>query len=168
MPTPSPCTSAIYLATDHAGFAHKEAIKTWLEAEGYQVMDMGAYELDPLDDYTDVIARAAIAVAEAPTTRVAVIFGGSGQGEAMMANRFAEVRATVYYGGPESIIGLSREHNDANVLSIGARFVSVDEAKKVIWDWLHANPEIAPKHARRNRKLDILAPVRPVTPSRLC
>ena len=154
------CNSTIYLAADHAGYAHKEAVKEWLEAEDYSVIDEGAFLYDPEDDFADVIARAAIAVAEAPATRLGIIFGGSGQGEAMMANRFAGVRATVYYGGGEEIITLSREHNDANVLSIGARFVSVDETKKVIWDWLHGSTSPNEKYARRNRKLDILAPVR--------
>lgn len=154
----------IYLASDHAGFEHKEAIKVWLVSENYPVIDEGAFSFDPEDDFTDVIARAAIAVAEAPTSRIGIIFGGSGQGEAMMANRFAGVRASVYYGGDESIIALSREHNDANILSIGARFVSVDECKKVIWDWLHAPASTNEKYARRNRKLDILAPARPASP----
>jgi ribose 5-phosphate isomerase B len=155
------CNRTIYLAADHAGYEHKEAVKVWLEAEGYMVIDEGAFLYDPEDDFADVIARAAIAVAEAPTARLAIIFGGSGQGEAMMANRFAGVRATVYYGGGDDIIKLSREHNDANVLSIGARFVPLDETKKVIWDWLHLDTNPNEKYARRNRKLDILAPVRP-------
>ena len=155
------CTSTIYLAADHAGYAHKEAVKAWLEGEEYAVIDEGAFLYDPEDDFADVIARAAIAIAEAPTTRLGIIFGGSGQGEAMMANRFAGVRATVYYGGGDEIIKLSREHNDANVLSIGARFVPLDETKKVIWDWLHQDTSPNEKYARRNRKLDILAPARP-------
>lgn len=161
------CTSTIYLAADHAGYAHKEVVKAWLEAESYAVIDAGAFVYDPEDDFTDVIARAAIAVAEAPTTRLAIIFGGSGQGEAMMANRFVGVRATVYYGGGDEIIKLSREHNDANVLSIGARFVSLDETKKIIWDWLHLSTNPNEKYARRNRKLDMLAPVRPAPLPRL-
>ncbi len=161
------CNRTIYLAADHAGYAHKEAVKAWLESEEYAVIDEGAFLYDPEDDFTDVIARAAIAVAEAPTTRLGIIFGGSGQGEAMMANRFVGVRATVYYGGGDEIIKLSREHNDANILSIGARFVSLEEAKKVIWDWLHLDTNPNEKYGRRNRKLDILAPVRSLPPPRL-
>ena len=155
----------IYLATDHAGFAHKEATRAWLEAEQYTVIDLGAYTIDPLDDFTDVMARAALAIAEAPASRAAILFGGSGQGEAMMANRFAGVRATVYYGGDEAIIALSREHNDANVLSIGARFVSIDATKKVVWDWLHAPTSTVEKYSRRNRRIDILAPTKTIHPS---
>ena len=82
-----------------------------------------------------------------------------------MANRFAGVRATVYYGGGDEIIKLSREHNDANVLSIGARLVPLDEAKRVIWLWLHLDNSTNEKYARRNRKLDILAPTRSTPPS---
>jgi ribose 5-phosphate isomerase B len=155
---PTPIAQTVYLATDHAGFSHKEAIREWLTTENYTVIDVGAYTIDPEDDFTDVIARAALAVAAAPSSRVAIIFGGSGQGEAMMANRFIGVRAIVYYGGDETIINLSREHNDANVLSIGARFVSVDDTKRVIWDWLHTPTSTVEKYARRNRRLDILAP----------
>ena len=128
----------IHLATDHAGFAHKEVVLNWLKNEGYEVIDHGASVFEAEDDFPDFIAKAAQAVSLKPVTDRAIIFGGSGQGEAMMANRFPEVRATVYYGEVEQIPVLSKQHNNANVLSIGARFVSVDETMKVIWDWLHA------------------------------
>jgi ribose 5-phosphate isomerase B len=145
----------IYVATDHAGFTHKEAVRAWLLTEGCTVVDVGATMFDEGDDFPDYISLAGKAVSQNPETTAAVIFGGSGQGEAMVANRFSGVRATVYYGGDESIIQLSREHNDANVLSIGARFVSIDEAKKVIWDWLHLEKSTDPKHHRRNVKIDV-------------
>jgi len=144
----------IYVATDHAGFAHKEAVRDWLLAEGCTVIDVGAPLYDADDDFPDYISLAGKAVSQNPETVAAIIFGGSGQGEAMVANRFPGVRATVYYGGDESIIKLSREHNDANVLSIGARFVSVDHTKKVIWDWLHFDKGSDPKYHRRNVKID--------------
>ncbi len=157
----------IYLAADHAGFVHKETIRDWLESENYIVIDSGAYVIDAEDDFTDVVARAAIAVSQAPDARAAIIFGGSGQGEAMMANRFPGVRATVFYGGDDSIITLSREHNDANVLSIGARYVTIDESKRVIWNWLHGPTSVIEKYKRRNKRLDILAPVKPAVAPRL-
>ena len=144
----------IYLATDHAGFAHKEAVRVWLAEEGCTVVDCGATTYDADDDFPDYITLAAKAVSNSPENSAAVIFGGSGQGEAMVANRYPGVRATVYYGGDESIIQLSREHNDANVLSIGARFVTTDQAKKVIWDWLHLPKGTDPKYHRRNLKID--------------
>lgn len=144
----------LYLATDHAGFAHKEAVREWLLGEGCTVVDVGATMLDEGDDFPDYIGLAAQAVSAEPAATAAILFGGSGQGEAMVANRFKGVRATVYYGGDESIIKLSREHNDANVLSIGARFVNIDEAKKVIWDWLHIETGTDAKYLRRNLKID--------------
>lgn len=144
----------IHLATDHAGFAHKEAVKAWLSAEGFEVVDHGAFEEDATDDYPDYISKAARQVSVHHQTDRALIFGGSGQGEAMQANRFLDVRAAVYYGGEDTIVRLSREHNDANVLSIGARFVAIDEAKRVIWDWLHTDFNSAEKYARRNQKID--------------
>jgi ribose 5-phosphate isomerase B len=150
-------TRTIYLAADHAGFEHKAAIMTWLVNEKYDVVDVGATTYDVNDDFPDFIMAAAVAVSAAPGARAAIIFGGSGQGEAMAANRYTGVRATVYYGSNEEIISLSREHNDANVLSIGARFVSIDDAKRVIWTWLHLNTNADDKYARRNRKIDSIA-----------
>ncbi len=146
----------IHLAADHAGFLCKEAVRQWLQSEGVVVIDHGAAVFDDLDDFPDFIIPAAQAVAAAPAHSRGIIFGGSGQGEAMVANRFAAARATVYYGGSDEIITLSRQHNDANILSIGARFVSVDEAKRVIWLWLHTAPLFDSKYHRRNCKLSEL------------
>ncbi len=144
----------IYLATDHAGIEVKNEVRDWLINEGYVVEDCGASVYDAEDDYPDYIKLAAKAVSESPAGRRAIIFGGSGQGEAMQANRFKGVRAAVFYGGPADIVTLSREHNDANILSIGARFVSPDKAKEMIWSWLHTGPLEAKKYHRRNLKLD--------------
>lgn len=146
--------TTIHLGTDHAGFYHKNEIKDWLASEDFVVIDHGADVYDELDDFPNFIALAAQSV-QARDGEAAVIFGGSGQGEAMMANRFGGVRATVYYGGNDEIIRLSRQHNNANVLSIGARFISVDEAKKVIWQWLHTKAGTDEKYDRRNRQLDL-------------
>lgn len=146
----------IHLAADHAGFTLKQSVKDWLIAEGYEVIDYGAEEYDETDDFPDFIAKAAEALVSQPEDR-ALLFGGSGQGEAMMANRFKGVRATVYYGGQSDIIGLSRAHNDANALSIGARFVPEAEAKQVIWDWLQTPSPTDEKYHRRNQKLDTLS-----------
>ncbi|MEM9336679.1 MAG: RpiB/LacA/LacB family sugar-phosphate isomerase [Patescibacteria group bacterium] len=144
----------IHVATDHAGFEHKECVKEWLQNEGYVVHDHGACSHDPLDDYPDFISLAAAAVSKAPESKRAVVFGGSGQGEAMLANRYPNVRATVYYGGTDEVISLSREHNAANVLSIGARFVSKDDTLKVIWDWLHTEQHPDEKYERRIKKAE--------------
>jgi len=90
----------IYLATDHAGFALKEEVKAFLLKHNYAVEDCGSSYFMPGDDYVDYVANAAKAVSESPDSRCAIVFGGSGQGEAMAANKFARVRATVYYGEP--------------------------------------------------------------------
>jgi ribose 5-phosphate isomerase B len=125
----------IYLAADHAGFELKEAIKAYLEENStYEVYDCGALTLEPGDNYPEYMARAAEKVqydAEHDPS-VAIIFGGSGVGEAVVANRFAHVRAAVYAGGPLDVIKVSREHNDTNVLSIGSRFVTANEAKQAV------------------------------------
>src|SRR5688572_26745671 len=105
----------IYLASDHAGFELKEKLKRHLEGPGFEIEDCGAFSFDPNDDYPKFIRLAVRAVADDPERRKAIILGGSGEGEAMVANRYHGVRATVYYGGPMDIIKLSREHNDANV-----------------------------------------------------
>ena len=146
----------IHVATDHAGFAHKEVIVAWLINEGYQVVDHGAHIFDELDDYPDFISKAAAVVSERPKDNIGIIFGGSGQGEAMVANRYPNVRATAFYGGPNEIIELSRAHNDANILSIGARFVSVEEAKSCILFWFKAAVLEDEKHRRRIQKIEVL------------
>lgn len=148
--------TVIHLACDHAGFELKESVKHWLLAEGFTLVDQGATHLDGGDDFPDFIEKAAKAVSQKPGSSRAIIFGGSGQGEAMVANRFPFVRATVYYGGDETIITLSRQHNDANVLSIGARFVDEATAKRVIWTWLHEDFLTDEKYERRNRKIEQL------------
>jgi len=146
----------IHLATDHAGFDHKEAIYTWLKEEGFTVVDHGATKYDEQDDFPDFVAKAAEAVNANPAEDIAIIFGGSGQGEAMMANSYPEVRAAVYYGANRDIPKLSREHNDSNMLSIGARFVELDETKQVIWDWLHTESLKDEKYSRRNQKMSTI------------
>jgi len=144
----------IYLASDHAGFNLKEKVKNYLKGAGYAVEDQGAFTLDPLDDYPDFITPAAKQVAADPELSRAIIFGASGQGEAMAANRFNQVRAVVYYGGREEVITLSREHNDANVLSIGAKFVGEEEAINAVKLWLGTPFSNEERHLRRLKKLD--------------
>lgn len=148
--------TTIHLATDHAGFALKESVKTWLLSENFTVVDHGAGAVDGDDDFPDFISKAAQAVSLQPAQNCAIIFGGSGQGEAMLANRYAMVRAVVYYGGDETIVPLSRQHNDSNALSLGARFVDSNTAKRVIWVWLHEMPLKDLKYWRRNQKIERL------------
>ena len=108
----------IHIATDHAGLELKEKVKSYLSKLDYEVVDHGAFEYDALDDYPDFIFPCAEAVSNDSNSR-GIILGGSGQGEAMAANRVKGVRAAVFYNGPDEIIKLSRQHNDANILSLG-------------------------------------------------
>ncbi len=141
----------IVLATDHAGFELKEHVKRFLTEKGYDIKDFGALEYDGLDDYPDFILPAAKYISEHKL--IGIIFGGSGQGEAMAANRIKGVRAAVFYNGPNEIVELSRLHNNANILSIGARFVNNQEVEKVIELWLSTDFEEG-RHEKRINKLD--------------
>ena len=143
----------IYLGSDHAGLEIKKYLKHHLEDAGAEVFDKGANSLDETDDYNDFIAPVAKAVSNDPES-FGVILGASGQGEAMLANRFPNVRAAVFYGGSHEIIELSRKHNDANILSLGARFISADEALTVVKKWLSTNFLREEKYKRRIDKTE--------------
>ncbi len=141
----------IHLATDHAGFEHKEILKSHLLEKGYEVVDHGPNKLDENDDYPDFITPCAQAIALSPEDK-AVIFGGSGEGEAMCANRISGVRAVVYYGGSTEILTFSRDHNNANILSIGARFINAEEVAPVVDLWLDTPFSGNERHVRRLSK----------------
>ncbi len=147
------CFMKVYLAADHAGFEAKETLKKFLQEKGYDIQDQGASALDLKDDYPDVMKKAASLLSTNPGS-VAFLFGGSGQGEAMVANREKGVRAAVYYGGPKEIVVLSKEHNNANALSFGARFLSTDQIVDAALLWLETKFSNDPRHARRVRKID--------------
>ncbi len=144
----------IYFAADHAGFELKEILREYVRTLGFAVEDCGAPVLDPNDDYPAFMKAAASAVAENPLERKAIILGGSGQGEAIVANRVPGIRAAVYYGGPTDIVRLSREHNDANVLSLGARFLHEQDAKDAVQLWLTTSFTGDARHARRIASID--------------
>ncbi|GEM_PF-142178 len=146
----------VFLGADHAGFELKEEIKKFLLAGGYEVEDKGAFELNPEDDYPDYIAPVAKAVSENPENSRGIIFGGSGQGEAICANRFTNVRAVVFYGSSLDIVTLSREHNNANILSLGARFLKETEAIEAVKLWLETDFSKDERHKRRLEKLEFL------------
>jgi len=142
----------IVLATDHAGFELKEYVKKYLLDLNYEIKDFGAFEYESTDDYPDFINPAAQFISENNNT-MGIIFGGSGQGEAMAANRFNGVRAAVFYDGPDEIINLSRLHNNANVLSLGSRFIKPERAISLIKQWLNVEFE-GDRHQKRVEKLD--------------
>jgi len=142
----------IYLATDHAGFELKAKIKEYLIKKGYEVEDFGAKTLDEDDDYPDFISQAAEAVSKNSDAK-AIILGGSGQGEAMVANKFPNIRAAVYYGGQANMPSLTREHNNANVLSLGARFISEEDAIDAVKLFLETPFSNGERHIRRIEKI---------------
>lgn len=146
----------IYLATDHAGFKLKEKLKIFLRDLGYEVEDCGAFVLDENDDYPDFVSVAARKVAEDSENNKAIVFGGSGQGEAIVANRVKGVRAIVVYNYNEDIIKLSRLHNNANVLSLGARFLNEEEGKKALKLWLETDFLGEERHKGRIEKTDLI------------
>ncbi len=145
--------SMIYLATDHAGFQLKEKIKEFLMKSGYQVQDCGAYQFDQRDDYPDFISKAAERVSKNPEDN-AIILGASGQGEAIVANKYENVRAIVYYGGLSDMPSLTRLHNNANILSLGARFLTADEAIAAVKLFLTTPFSNEERHIRRIEKIE--------------
>jgi len=143
----------IHIGADHAGYNLKARLKDFLAQAGYEVVDHGAFSLNPMDDYPDFIEPVARVVSENSHER-GIILGTSGQGEAMDANRFANVRAVEYYGGNPEIIINSRQDNDANILSLGAHFVSDKEAEEAIMLFLGTAFSGAERHQRRIDKID--------------
>ena len=146
----------IALASDHAGFELKKDIGAYLAGLGHTVVDFGATTLNTDDDYTDFVVPAATQVAYAKADR-AVVIGGSGTGEAICANRFPGVRAVVVnIEHPTSlqIAQVSREHNNSNVISFGARFISTQFAHTVLDTWLATEFSKEERHERRNNALD--------------
>ena len=113
---------------------------------------MGAFILDKQDDYPDFIIPAAYRVAEDPHENFGVFFGATGQGEAIAANKVKGIRATVYYGGSLDLVKRSRSHNNANVLSLGARFLTPEEAIDAIEMWLRTE-FTGGRHERRIEKV---------------
>lgn len=144
----------ILVATDHAGFELKNKIFAYLKDEGFDVEDMGAHVLNKEDDYPKIMIPVAMRVVSDPENTRAIIFGKSGNGEAMISNRFPGVRAAVYHGKNLEIIRLAREHNNANVLSIGAGFVEEEEAKEAVRLFISTVFNGDPRHVRRNDMLD--------------
>lgn len=155
----------VYLASDHAGFALKNALVEYVRALGYEASDLGAHMLEPGDDYPDFTLPCAEKVAAEnvpgePAGTFGIVVGGSGQGEAMAANRVKGVRAAVFYGPaarPQTdedgetldLISSARIHNDANILSLGARFLSEDEAKQAVKRFLETPFSNEARHVRR-------------------
>ncbi len=141
----------IALGTDHAGYCLKEKIKSRLEQAGHTVQDFGCFSQDACD-YPLFIQPVARAVQSGEVER-GIVFGGSGNGEAMSANRYPGVRCALCWSEESAL--LSRAHNDANILSLGARLVPEEQAFKIVDAWLDA-PYEGGRHERRIRLIDEL------------
>jgi ribose 5-phosphate isomerase B len=146
----------IVIATDHAGFELKNILVEYLKSKDYDVEDLGAHTLNSEDDYPKMVLPVAMKVLENPTEVRGIVFGASGNGEAMVCNRIPEVRAAVYYGGNLDIVRLSREHNNANILSLGARFINADQMKEAVDLWLTTAFSGEERHARRIEQIDAI------------
>lgn len=139
----------IGVASDHAGYRYKTLVAEHLRDQGHEVVDFGTDSEESVD-YPDFIRPAALAVAGGEVER-SIIFGGSGNGEAMVANRVKGVRAAVVWH--EESARLSRAHNDANVLSLGQRLVSEDLLISILDLWM-STPFEGGRHVARIRKID--------------
>lgn len=159
----------IFLGTDHAGYALKEKVKEMLQSLGHDVTDCGAHTYDAQDDYPDYIQQTAHAVSKDAENVKGVIFGGSGQGEAMVANKIKGVRCAVFYSpavpqedtdvsgskstDPYEILKLTRVHNNSNMLSLGARFLTEEQAIQAIKIFLETPYSNEERHTRRINKI---------------
>lgn len=159
----------VYFASDHAGFEIKNQLLAFVRDElGYEVEDCGAHTFDANDDYPAIIADAARKLSRDAMSGIdnrAIVAGASGQGEAIVANRFKGVRCALYYGkamreqkdmsGKQlNMLASSREHNNANALSLGLRFLSLEEAKEAVREWLATSFSGEERHARRIKQID--------------
>lgn len=144
----------IHIGTDHAGFELKNKLAEYITNLGHEVVDHGAFKYDPNDDYPDFIKPVAHAVSSDPES-LGIILGGSGQGEAMCANRIQGARAGEYYGGNVDIVRVFREHNDANILSIGDRYVTDAEAIEAVKVFIETPFSFDERHTRRLSKFNI-------------
>ncbi|KKQ34400.1 MAG: Ribose 5-phosphate isomerase [Candidatus Nomurabacteria bacterium GW2011_GWB1_37_5] len=168
----------IFIGGDHAGYKLKETLIDYLGGFGHEVIDKGPFEFNPDDDYPDFVRNVALAVsdeisperAERVEGPIGIVIGGGGQGEAIVCNRVPGIRASVFYGprqaveavdiagkqstDPYETVRLSREHNNANILSLGARFVTEDESKQAAKIFIESKFSGDERHIRRIKKID--------------
>ncbi len=141
----------VHLGSDHAGFELKAHLVAWLETERYDVVDHGPVDYDPVDDYPPYVLRAAVAVVN-DRGSLGIVLGGSGNGEQIAANKVRGVRAALAW--TEETAALAREHNDANVISLGARMHTADEATRMVELFLTTAFSGEERHARRIAMID--------------
>jgi ribose 5-phosphate isomerase B len=138
----------IAIGSDHAGFAYKEEIRRWLEKNGHEVVDYGTDSADPVD-YPLFIRPVAEAVARGDAER-GIVLGGSGNGEAITANRVRGIRCTLCWNAESARLG--RQHNDSNVLSLGQRMMPLETALDLVRIWL----ETAFEGGRHQRRIELI------------
>ncbi len=143
----------IYIASDHAGFEMKKDLVSYLSESGYEVYDCGPKEYVHDDDYPDYISKVARNISSGELA-FGIVIGRNGQGEAIVANRFSNVRCAVFYGGSKHMITLSREHDDANVISLGSDFLTKVEARRAVDLFLHTKFSGDERHVRRIKKIE--------------
>lgn len=136
----------VHIGGDHAAYELQRELVTWLREEGYDVVDHGAATYNDLDDYPVYCLRAAEGVA-AEEGSLGVVLGGSGNGEQMAANKVKGIRAALCY--TTELAQLAREHNNAQVIAIGGRFNTVEQAKAMVKTFLDTPFSGAERHARR-------------------
>lgn len=141
----------VFIGSDHAGFKLKEKVKEYLLYLGYEVEDKGAFKYNAQDDYPDFMIPVAKAVVQNSNKYRGITIGGSGQGEAMVTNKVKGIRTAVVYDKYSAII--SREHNDANVMALGARTIDFKKAKKLVKIWLETPFSQKERHKRRLKKI---------------
>jgi ribose 5-phosphate isomerase B len=139
----------IAIGSDHAGYAYKELIKTHLRAQGYEVRDFGTGSEEPVD-YPRFIRPVAEAVAKGEVP-LGIVLGGSGNGEAMVANKTQGIRCAVCWN--EESARLAKEHNDANMISLGGRMIDRDTALRIVDVWLGATFQ-GGRHAQRLAQIE--------------
>ena len=153
----------IFIGTDHAGYVLKEKLVSFLKLQGHEVIDKGAFEYNEDDDYPDFVIPVAKEVSKNPEGVRGIILGGTGEGEAIAANKFPHVRAVVDYGKAEAVVDdesniiiRSRQHNNSNILSLGARYFTEEDMMEDINLWLDTPFSGDERHVRRLAKIDNL------------
>lgn len=151
----------IYIGTDHAGYVLKEKLVSSLKGQGYEVIDKGAFEFNEEDDYPDFVIPVAREVSKDPNGAKGIILGATGEGEAITANKFPHIKAVVYYGKSECVVDYeadiilrSRQHNNSNILSLGARYLTEEEMMSAVDLWLKTPFSGNERHIRRLAKID--------------
>lgn len=148
----------VHLGCDHAGFEFKEILKTWLKEAGHEPVDHGALEFDEADDYPEFCIRAAEAVVadgERGIQALGVVIGGSGNGEQIAANKVVGARAALAWSIETA--KLARNHNNANVMGIGARMHEVPEGLGIVDAFLAAPFAVAQDAVRHQRRIDAIS-----------